>query len=107
MFDHVRAGAGGNEDISARFFEYADRVLHDWTCFRAQTSVEGRLSAAGLVMWEVNAQAEAAENADDGFTSFRVERIDQTGDEELHGRHESIVICFPICNSQISFENLI
>lgn len=51
-----------------------------------------RLSAACLVMWEINAQAKTAENAEDGFTSFRVERIDQTGDKELHGRHESIVI---------------
>jgi hypothetical protein len=67
-------------------------MLHNRACFRAQTCVEGRLSAAGLSTWKVNAQAQAAENADNGFTSFRVERIDQTGDEELHGRHELIVI---------------
>ena len=36
--------------------------------------------------------AEAAENVYDGLTSFRVERIDQTGNEELHGRHKFIVI---------------
>jgi hypothetical protein len=69
-------------------------MLHDWTGLRSQTGVEGRLSTAGLVMWEVNTQAKAAENADYGFTSFWVERIDQTRDEELDSRHESIVIRF-------------
>lgn len=69
-------------------------MLHDGTGLCPQAGVEGRLSTAGLVMWKVNAQAKAAENADDGFTGFRVERVDQTRDEELHGRHESIVIRF-------------
>jgi hypothetical protein len=31
---------------------------------------------------------------------LRVERIDQAGDEKLHGRHESIVIRFRFQNSE-------
>ena len=76
-------------------------MLHDWTCFRSQTGVEGWLSAACLVTREFNADAKAAENTDDGLASFRVERIDQTGDEELHGRHESIVIRFLFQNPKV------
>jgi hypothetical protein len=32
------------------------------------------------------------QNTDDRLTRFRVERIDETGDEELHGRHNFILI---------------
>jgi len=32
------------------------------------------------------------ENVHDGFTSLRVERIDETGDEKLNASHKSIVI---------------
>jgi hypothetical protein len=39
-------------------------------------------------------EPEAAENADDCLARLRVERIDETGDEELHCRHKSIVIRF-------------
>ena len=58
----------------------------------AQTCVEVWLSATGLVGREVHVDAEAAENVHDGLTSLRVERIDETGDEELDSCHESILI---------------
>ena len=43
-------------------------------------------------MGEVHVNVEAVENVHDGFTSLRVERIDETGDEKLDVSHESIVI---------------
>ena len=43
-------------------------------------------------MGKVHGNTEAAENVHDGFTSLRVERIDETGDEKLNMSHESIVI---------------
>ena len=86
------ARARGNDNIPVCFFENADRVFHNRTRLRAQARIEGGLSATGLVARELHGEAEAAENADDSLTSLRVERIDETGDEELYGRHESIVI---------------
>ena len=62
----------------------------------AETCVELRLSAAGLLAGEVHANAEAVENVHDGLTSLREEGIGQAGDEELDGRHESILIPIPI-----------
>jgi len=67
-------------------------MFNDGSRFSAQASIEGWLSATGLVAGEVHVNAEAVENVHDGFTSLRVERIDETGDEKLNMRHESIVI---------------
>src|SRR5512138_2822741 len=100
MFEHVRARTGGNDDIPLRCFEYADRMLHNRTCFEAQAGVEGRLSATGLVAGKFHGQAEAAENADDGLSRLRVERIDKTGDEKLHDRHASILTRNPVFNTE-------
>jgi hypothetical protein len=47
-----------------------------------------------LCRGEVHVHAQALQNADDGLSSFGVERIDQTGDEELYGWHTPIVIPF-------------
>ncbi len=60
--------------------------------FGAQARVEVWLSAAGLVTGKVHVNAEAAENVHDCLTRLRVEGIDETGHEELHGCHESILI---------------
>jgi hypothetical protein len=45
-----------------------------------------------LVGREVHVNAEAVENVHDGFTSLRVERIDEAGDKKLDMSHEFIVI---------------
>jgi hypothetical protein len=50
------------------------------------------LSAARLAAREVHDQAEAVKNAHDRLTSLRVEGIDKTGNEKLHGCHKFIVI---------------
>jgi hypothetical protein len=63
--------------------------------FVPQTGVEGWLPAAGLIGWEFHGLSEAAEDADDGLARFRVERIDEAGDEELHSGHESILTLNP------------
>jgi hypothetical protein len=67
-------------------------VFHNRTGFRAQTRIERRLSATGLIARKLYTQAEAAKDTDDRFAGLWVERIDKTGDEELNGRHKSIVI---------------
>ena len=92
MFEHVRARTGWHHDIARRFFEDLNRVLCDGSRLRPQARVEGWLSATGLVGREVHVNAEAVENVHDGFTSLRVERIDETGDEKLNMRHASILI---------------
>lgn len=92
MFEHVRARTGGHHDVAARFFEDLNRVFSDGACLRTQACVEGWLSATGLVGREIHVNAEAVENVHDGFTSLRVERIDETGDEKLNMRHMSILI---------------
>ena len=69
MFDHVRTRAGWDNDIAARFFEDANRMLHDRTRFRAQAGVEVGLSATGLVVRKIHAHAEALKNVHDGLTS--------------------------------------
>jgi hypothetical protein len=50
------------------------------------------LSATGLVGRELHVNAEVVENVHDRLASFRVERIDETGDEELDCCHAFIVI---------------
>ena len=92
MFKHMRARSGWHDNIASRLFKHANGMFRDGTCLRAQACIETRLSATGLVGREVHVNAEAAENVHDGFTSLRVERIDETGDEKLNMRHESIVI---------------
>jgi len=62
------------------------------TRFAAQACVKSRLSAAGLVLREFHGNAEAVENIHDGLTSLRVERIDETGNEELDVGHAPILI---------------
>jgi len=47
-------------------FRYGTRIF-------AKARVKLRLSAAGLLACEVHADAEAVENVNDGFTSFREE----------------------------------
>ena len=71
--------------------------------FIAQACVEGRLSATGLVLGEVHGNAEAVENVHDGLTSLRVERIDETGNEELDVGHASILIQNPNPESLVLF----
>jgi hypothetical protein len=71
-------------------------MLRNGARFGSQAGVEGGLSATGLVAGEVHVQAEAVENAHDRLTSFRVERIDQAGDEELDVWHATIVIRIPV-----------
>ena len=88
----MRTRTGGHHDIARRFFEDLNRVFSDGTGFRSQACVEGWLSATGLVGREVHVNAEAVENVHDGFTSLRVERIDETGDEKLNVWHASILI---------------
>lgn len=92
MFEHVRARTGWHHDIAGRFFEDLNRVFSDGTRLSTQARVEGWLSATGLVGREVHVNAEAVENVYDGFTSLRVERIDETGDEKLNVWHASILI---------------
>jgi len=81
--DHMRARAGGGEHISGQAFEHVDHVLGYLARIRTEAGVELRLSAAGLGSGEVHVHTQALENADDGLSSFGVERIDQAGCEEL------------------------
>jgi hypothetical protein len=67
-------------------------MFRERTRFVAQACVKGRLSAAGLVVREFHGNAETVENVHDGLTSLRVERIDETGNEELDVGHASILI---------------
>ncbi len=92
MFEHVCTRTGWHHDIARRFFEDLDRVFSDEARLRSQARVEGWLSATGLVGREIHVNAEAVENVHDGFTSLRVERIDETGDEKLNVSHASILI---------------
>jgi len=92
MTDHVRARTGGREHISGQAFEHFDHMLGHLARIRAQTGVELRLSAAGLGLGEVHVHTQTAENADNGLSSFGVERIDQAGCEKLYGGHVSIVV---------------
>ena len=92
MFEHVGAGTRWHHNIACRLFEHTNHVLCNWSGFGAQACVEGWLSATGLVRGEFHGNAQAAENVHDGFTSLRVERIDEAGDEKLNVRHVSIVI---------------
>ena len=101
MFEHVRARTGWHHDIAGRFFEDLNRVFRDGARLRSQACVEGWLSATGLVGREVHVKAEAVENVYDGFTSLRVERIDETGDEKLDVSHKIIVIRFQVTNPNI------
>ncbi len=76
MTDHMWTLAGG--------CYYKDKDLDHALCHlarvTAQPGAELRLSAAGLRGGEVHAYAQAAQNAEDGLSSFGVERIDQAGD---------------------------
>ena len=92
MLDHVRAGTRGNHNIPVCFFEDTDGMLHNRARFGAQAGIKGRLSTARLFAGKFHGHTEAAQNADDGLPCLRVERIDETRDEELDGRHDSIVI---------------
>lgn len=100
MFEHVGAGTGWGEDIPPGGLEHADCVFHNRTGFIMQSCIERRLSAAGLSPGEMNVQSQAAKNADDGLARLRVEGIDETGNEELHIVHNSIVIRFRYWNSK-------
>lgn len=71
-------------------------MLRHRTRFTAQSGVERRLSAASLFVGKIHIKVEAVENVHDGFTRLRVERIDETGDEQLNVSHESIVILPPV-----------
>ena len=101
MFEHVGAGTRWHHNIARCFFEHADHMLYNGSSFGAQACVEGWLSATRLVAGEFHVNAEAAENVHDGFTSLRVERIDEAGDEKLNGRHASIVILNPYQTSEV------
>src|SRR5258706_3324021 len=98
MFDHVSAGTRWHHNITRCFFEHANHVFCNRACFCARTCVEGWLSATGLVDGKVHINAEATENVHDGFTSLRVARIDEAGDEKLNVSHESILIQFRFQN---------
>ena len=74
------------------FSNTLNRMFRNRARLCTQACVEGWLSATGLVAGEVHVNAEAVENVHDGLTSLRVERIDETGDEELNVSHVSIVI---------------
>jgi hypothetical protein len=68
-------------------FKDFNGILSHWTCVRTKTGVKGRLSAAGLTRWEFHAHAAAVKHVDHRLPGFGEECIDQTGDEELYGRH--------------------
>jgi hypothetical protein len=91
MPEHMRARTGWRDDIPACFFKDADRMLGNRTRFGAQTRVEVRLSAAGLVGREVHVNAEAVQNVHDRLARLRVEGIDQARDKKLDGGHEFIL----------------
>jgi hypothetical protein len=95
MLNHVGAGTGWHHNITGCFFEHADHMLCHRSGFGAHARVEGWLSATGLVGGKIHVNAEAVENVHDGFTSLRVERIDEAGDEKLNVSHASIVILNP------------
>ena len=79
VLKHVGAGTGGYHNITGRFFEHANRVFRNGTRLCAQTRVEVRLSAAGLVRRELHVHAQAVENVYDGLSRLRVEGIDEAG----------------------------
>jgi hypothetical protein len=85
------AGAGGDDDIAIGFLEEADGVLGSGAGLVAQAGIEVWLAATGLIARELDAEAEAAENLNDGLTRLRVERVDEAGDEELDCDHFRIV----------------
>lgn len=92
MAEHVSAGAGGDDDIALGLLEKADGVLGDGPGLIAQAGVEVWLAATGLIVRELDAEAEAAENLDDGLTRLRVEGVNEASDEELDRDHFRIVL---------------
>ena len=73
MPEHVRTRTRWRDDIPRCILENFYRVFRDGTRILAETGVELRLSAAGLLAGEVHGNAEVRENIHDGLTSFREE----------------------------------
>ena len=71
--------------------EHLDHVFRDLARVRPKSRVEQGLSATGLVARKVHGYAQAGENIQDGLAHFGVERVHETGREELDGRHGSIL----------------
>ena len=107
VLDHVRARTGGHHNIPGRIFKDVDGMFGNGACFGTQPGVEVRLSAAGLIGSEFHGHAEAGENIHNGLTRLRVERIDETGDEELYVSHKPIVILFQVTPYVTILENLV
>ncbi len=87
--DHGCTRSGGYDDRSICCVEHRDGVRRHRSCFVTVARVVRRLTAAGLVLRELDRDSLLLKHFDHRPPDLRIEGVDDAGDEELCRRRGS------------------